>query len=247
MGAPLPLHTQTWGDGSRRILLVHGISSNAAGWWRLGEDLAAAGWTATGVDLRGHGRSPRGSDYTFASYAGDLLALGSGWDAALGHSLGGAVLVTAHGTDPGWVDRLILQDPALLLPDGDAVLDTLLEPFEGPRTPEAIAAANPRWLPEDARLKAAALGETSPDVVTGTVAGNNPWNLLAEAEAISVPTLLLGSDPTCDGIVPITFGEWLAGANPRVTYRMLSGAGHSAHREAAIYDRYLSEVLAALA
>jgi hypothetical protein len=48
-------------------------------------------------------------------------------------------------------------------------------------------------------------------------------------------------------VVPVTLGEWLAGANPSVTYRMLEDAGHSAHREPAVYDRYLFEILSALA
>ena len=246
LSVPLPLHTLTWGHGPRRILLLHGVSSSAAGWWRLAADLAGAGWEVIAPDLRGHGRSPRADGYSIPAYATDVLALGEGWDAALGHSPGGALVVEAHRRAPGWADRLILQDPALLLPARAAILEALLEPFDRPLTAAAVAAANPGWDPEDARIKAEALAETGPDVVRATVADNDPWNLLAAAEGIAAPTLLLGSDPARDGIVPVTLGEWLAATNPRVTYRVLEGAGHSAHREPATYDRYLAEVTAAL-
>ena len=244
--SPVSLHTLAWGDGPRRILLLHGISSSASGWWRLAADLAGAGWTVVAPDLRGHGESPAAGDYSIAAYAADVLALGTGWDAALGHSLAGAAAVAAHAGSRDWAGRLILQDPALVLPSRPEVLAALLEPFGRPLTTEAVAAANPGWDREDARIKAEALAQTSAEVVAGTLADNDPWNVLAEAETISVPTLLLGSDPACEGIVPITLGEWLREANPRVIYRVLSGAGHSAHREPAVYDRYLSEVLAAL-
>ena len=241
-----PLHTLTWGDGVRHILLLHGISSSAAGWWRLAGDLAVSGWSVTAADLRGHGHSPRADDYSIPAYAADVIALGDRWDAVLGHSLGGAVVVAAHRAAPNWARRLILQDPALLLPDRAEVLPVLLEAFDRPLSAEVVAAANPAWHREDVRIKAEALRQTGPDVVRGTVEDNDPWNLLAAAEAIEAPTLLLGSDPGRDGVVAVTLGEWLAGANPMVAYRMLAGAGHSAHREPAIYDRYLDVINRAL-
>ena len=65
------LATTTWGDGHRRALFLHGISSNAAGWWRLGPDLAALGFTVVAPDLRGHGETGRAADYLLESYRDD--------------------------------------------------------------------------------------------------------------------------------------------------------------------------------
>lgn len=238
-----------WGDGRRRILLLHGISSNAAAWWRVGPDLAAAGWSVTAPDLRGHGTSPIGDDYRFSSYADDLLALGGGWEAVVGHSLGGTVAVLAHHADPGWTGGLVLQDPALVLPDAeyDAILAELVEPLQGPATEAEIAAENPRWHSTDVRIKQEALQQSSPAVVRGTLQQNRPWNIVAETAAAVVPTVILGSDPGQGGIVPVALGEWLAAENRLIRYRLLEGAGHSAHRDEDGYEGYAEALRKALA
>jgi pimeloyl-ACP methyl ester carboxylesterase len=244
----LALGTMRWGDGPRRILLLHGISSNAAGWWRLGPDLADAGWTVAAPDLRGHGTSPISDDYTIAAYAGDVLALGGGWDAVLGHSLGAAVAVAAHAADADWCRGLVLEEPALLISEDrfDEALAVLLDAAEGPAGERELARVNPSWHPTDARIKAEALQQTSPAVVRGTMEQNRPWNLLEAAAGVTVPTVILGADPDCGGITPVSVGEWLAGSNPAVRYRLLEGTGHSIHREVDGYGRFLEILVEAL-
>jgi len=244
----LSLRTRQWGDGEQRILLIHGITGGADGWWRLGPDLAEQGWSVSAVDLRGHGESPGGADYMLTSYASDVMALGTGWDAVLGHSLGGAVAVLASALDPTFARRMILQDPALLLaaiPTEEAVA-WLLDPYGRPLTLEAIAEENPTWHPEDVRLKLESLDQCPPLVVESTVRDNPDWNLIAEAAGLSVPTTIIGGDPAHGGIVPVTIGEWFASDNPFITYTMLEGSGHSAHREPTSYDRYLEIVIGAM-
>jgi pimeloyl-ACP methyl ester carboxylesterase len=244
----LPLHTRAWGDGERRLLLLHGITASADGWWRVAPDLAERGWSVTAPDLRNHGASPRSDDVSLTAYAADVLALGTDWDAVLGHSLGGAVAVVAAARDGGFAKRLVLQDPALLMaavPTEEAVA-LLVEPYHRPRTVEAVAAENPSWHPEDVRLKLEALTRCPEDAVAATVRDNPDWNLLAETVALGVPTTIIGGDPARGGIVPVTVGEWFAAENPLLDYVMLEGSGHSAHREPAVYDRYLELVAAAL-
>jgi pimeloyl-ACP methyl ester carboxylesterase len=243
----LDLDVLTWGAGHRRILLLHGLSSSAAGWWRLAADLAERGWAVTAPDLRGHGGSPAGDDYRFDSYATDIAALGTGWDAVLGHSLGAAVAVTAATADPDWSAGLVLQDPALMVVEAgrDEIAGWLLDAYEPPVTAGRVAEQNPRWHPEDCRIKADALQSSGPEMVLGTLSDNDPWNLLAEAAVPPAATVVLGSDPAEGGILAITVGEWLAD-RPGVDYHMLAGAGHSAHRYDDLYDTYLAAVLGAL-
>jgi len=53
--------TISWGSpNDPPLLLVHGVTSNAAIWWRIGPALAAAGRRVIAVDMPGHGRSARG-------------------------------------------------------------------------------------------------------------------------------------------------------------------------------------------
>src|SRR5688572_6329009 len=45
-----------WGDpGGRPLLLLHGVTSSAGNWWRVGPALAATGRRVVAPDLPGHG------------------------------------------------------------------------------------------------------------------------------------------------------------------------------------------------
>jgi len=47
-----------WGDpADPPVLLVHGVTSNAETFWRVGPAVAAGGWHVVAVDLPGHGRT----------------------------------------------------------------------------------------------------------------------------------------------------------------------------------------------
>jgi pimeloyl-ACP methyl ester carboxylesterase len=230
---PVDLNVLRWGSGDRRALLIHGINSSAATWWqiadRLADELALA---ALAPDLRGHGQSPRARRYGAADYAGDLLALGSGWDLVIGHSLGG--LIAAHAAqDASWARRLVLLDPVLDIPDDELAevtrsnLDEVLEPASA----AALQRANPRWHPEDAVLKARALRDASPHVTERTMRDNAPWHHAGLARALAVPTLILGSDERVFAMFAPALGATLSGDNPRVRYRTIAGAGHSIQRD----------------
>lgn len=233
----------TWGDGPRRALLLHGIQSDANGWWRLGPDLAGHGWHVTAVDLRGHGASPRGDDYAIGAFRDDVLALAGPWDLLLGHSLGGTVALACMAGAPDLTRRLVLEDPSLSSRDAAVSLEELLAPFRSPITCAALAAEHPDWHPEDVVYKVGALLRTSPDVTEGVVAAG-PWELAEVVRALPVPTLLLGADPARDPLVPPPVGEALAAANPQVVFRTVPGADHSIHRSA--YPAFRDALLAFL-
>jgi pimeloyl-ACP methyl ester carboxylesterase len=229
------------------MLLLHGVGSNAAGWWRVGEDLAEHGWTVVAPDLRGHGTSPSADRYSLHDHAADVLALGGPWDAVLGHSMGGAVAVLASSRDASLAARLVLQDPAIVAtPDREETIRGLVEVYERPLTPEQVAADNPRWHQRDCETKAEALLRTGPDLIRATVDDSWPWNVLADTAGLSVPTTIVGSDPEAGGIFAVALGEWLVGVNAKIDYRMLAGAAHSAHRCDDDYPRYFAEVRSAL-
>ncbi len=208
--------------------------------------MARAGYRVTAPDLRGHGDSPPGSDYLLASYADDILALGREWDAVLGHSLGGAIAVIAEGKDRAFARRLVLEDPVLSLPDPTGFIAQYTKPFDDPSA-ATILAQNPKWHHQDARIKAEALEATSPDVVRRTALENQPWDLAPATMGLDTPTLLIAADPAQGGFIAPDLGERIAAANPRVTFRALSGSGHSMHRDSyedfwqAVRD-YLSDV-----
>jgi pimeloyl-ACP methyl ester carboxylesterase len=105
------LHTETMGDGERRVGFVHGLGADSASWQPLVDLLIATGsYTVTTVDLRGHGHSDRASTYRLDDFADDLVeSLPTGLHSIVGHSLGGSVLVRAVGRLRP--ERVIYLDP----------------------------------------------------------------------------------------------------------------------------------------
>lgn len=227
--APLKLSLRIWGSGPKRALLIHGMSSNAAGWWRVGPALAERGYTVTAPDLRGHGRSPADSDYSLAAYTADIMELADRWDLILEHSLGGAVAVCALTAQPDLTPALVLEDPAVAIPAPDLAISNLLTSYVPPISPEEVARRNPTWHQEDCRIKAEAVIESRPFMVEETIHQNTPWNLVDQVAALPVPTLLLGAD--IEPVVPGGFGKDLAGMNPNLVFEHIPGSSHSMHRD----------------
>lgn len=230
---PLSLHTLQWGrPGHRRALLVHGVQSSANSWWQIADALARAGVQVTAPDLRGHGQSPSGARYTLADLVADLLAVGDRWDLAVGHSLGGTLVAWMVAADAGFARRAVLLDPVFELPedDFDAIVAGQLAELAAADL-AALQGAHPAWHPEDCRIKAQAAAACSPCVNEAVLRDNRPWGyseLLARAQS---PVLVLGADPAAGGMLDPALARQLAARNARVTYRLLSGSGHSVHRD----------------
>ena len=224
--------TTQWGAGSRRALLIHGIQSNGAGWWRLAPDLVDAGYTVTAVDLPGHGASERRHPMSIEAYRDAVVAVGSTWDLVLGHSLGGTVALAAMAAIPAWTKRLILEDPSLESGAPEPLLAGFLEPFATPITLERISAENPRWQTKDHEIKVDALRQCGPETIEATVADAAPWNMWEALEGIGVPTLLLGADPSWEPLVTAEAGARAAAANPNIEFVVVVGGSHSMHRDA---------------
>ncbi len=238
----LELNTITWGDGPRSMLLLHGITSDAAGWWRLGPAAAELGFTVVAADLRGHGHSPKSDDHHLEAYVADVLALGDSWDVVLGHSMGGAVATIASAGEPTWTRQLILEDPAIVIPNLPLAIAWLQDDFKGDITADRLAAKSPEWPRQDAETKAEALQRCGPEVVELAFTQNDPWDLRQQVAALQVPTTVIGADPDKGSMIPTWFGNELA-TNPAVTFVQVMGS-HSMHRDR--WDDFWTTVTAAL-
>lgn len=242
---PVDLPSLQWGvQGRRRALLLHGLSSAAATWWRIADGLAGAGYRVTAPDLRGHGDAPHTASYRLGGYAADLWQLGDRWDLVVGHSLGGTLASLVAAT-PGHCFRLALLDPVFLVPDDqfeDLLVDQLAE-LDDAGDPGAVAARNPAWHPEDAALQAWAMTRTSRYVIERTLADNRPWWYLDLLSDVRIPTVILGADPARGTMFDPTIADELARRNVRITTRVVAGVGHSIHREAPdlVLDALLSD------
>lgn len=231
---PVTLPTLHWGvRGRQRALLLHGLGSSGATWWRIADALAGAGYSVTAPDLRGHGNAPHTASYRLNGFAADLWELGDGWDVVVGHSLGGtlAALTCAHA---GFTRRLVLIDPVLMIPEDqfDAVLDDQLSEFDLAGDPDGFRRRHPGWHPEDAAIKALAVQQSSRYVVERTLADNRPWWYLDLLGNVHVRTAIIGADPNHGALFDPTIGQEIARRNAQIGTMVVRGAGHSVHRDA---------------
>jgi pimeloyl-ACP methyl ester carboxylesterase len=208
--------TLSWGRrADPRILLVHGVTSNARIWWRVGPALAAAGRRVTAVDMPGHGQTAswRGR-HRFAETAEDLAAfiraarLDQPDLAVVGHSWG--AMVTAHLPGAGLRPAvLILVDPPALTVEQLRALT--LEATERPyptvaEAAEVVRATNPTWSEGDVHAKALALTEFDVDAVLAILVQNGPFDAgmaaLRSPEAAGIPAWLIRGEEATGGLIP---------------------------------------------
>jgi pimeloyl-ACP methyl ester carboxylesterase len=111
--------------GGPVLLLVHANGFNAEAWRPFAAELVAAGERVVALDLRGHGaaRTPDDLDWEWDGFADDVVAvldagvLPAGPVHGIGHSLGGAALLTAAARRPGALRSLWLFEPIAPPPD----------------------------------------------------------------------------------------------------------------------------------
>src|SRR3954470_8189924 len=123
----------TYGEGERVLVLVHGLLMNRRMFERLGPTLAREGNRVICVDLLGHGRSDRPEDlrlYSMPLFARQVVALLDhlALDSAIvgGTSLGANVALELATHDPERALGLFLEMP---------VLDNALSAVAGTFTP----------------------------------------------------------------------------------------------------------------
>src|SRR5579884_715790 len=214
-------------DGSRPVLLLHGMSSNALFWGRVAAELSHRRVLA--LDLRGHGRSDRpGSGYTVEAMAADVAhALrGLALDGVMvGHSWGVPVALRLAAVEPTLVSRLVLVDGPIASLAGRMSLEEADREMRPParcyRSPEEIEVDIRRFLREawgdDLREFARAsftwtpqgwcpvLPEAGRMEMVRSLHAFQPEPLL---EGLAMPTLILMASDASDGVAPGVLGWW---------------------------------------
>lgn len=236
--------TLSWGHaGDPPLLLVHGVTSNAGTWWRVGPALAASGRRVTAIDMPGHGKTAREPvSHRFADTATALAEFirVAGLErpdlAVIGHSWGG--MVTAHLPGAGIRPAvLVLLDPPVL---------TLKELEEITRAPSdrpyatveeaaaALRAENPTWSEGDVAAKAVALTEFDPDLVLAVLVRNGAWDggmaALRDDRAAGVQVWLIRGDWETGGLIPDTSVPAIASQLGPGRVITIAAGPHSPHR-----------------
>jgi pimeloyl-ACP methyl ester carboxylesterase len=226
------------GVGTETLLLLNGLGSPSATWFRVVRALRPTVRVVT-IDNRGTGRTgvPEGP-YPVSQLAADAVAVldAAGVDKAhvLGLSLGGLIAQELALSFPSRVRSLVLAAthpgvPHATDPDpevaGALVAAGSMPADERTRflAPFLYAQSTPlARLLEDEQARAE--WPTDPRGYTFQLVGASPWERLAELPSLDVPTLVLHGED--DRVAPVRYGERLASALPRATMVRLPGAGH---------------------
>jgi lipase len=110
------LHVHTWGDADApAVVCLHGVTGSGRHFAALADRLAPA-FRVEAPDLLGHGDSPREPPWRLDDHVRAVEDAVGGARFWLGHSFGARVAFEHAARRPGEVERLVLLDPAILLP-----------------------------------------------------------------------------------------------------------------------------------
>jgi pimeloyl-ACP methyl ester carboxylesterase len=240
----IPWSALTWGDPTNTpILILHGVTSSARDWWRVGPALAAVGHRVVALDQTGHGHTghwqghhaPRDNARdvaTFIRAAGldrsDLVVIGHSW---------GAVTTAALPIAGIFPAVLVLEDPpvvthariSLMAAEAEAMIgvdeDTILS---------RLREENPEYADGDILAKADALARIDIGAATSIVLDNGDWDGgladLRDPAASGMPVRFGRGDPACGGLTP---DEALAAFDATIGHghiQTIHEGTHSMHR-----------------
>ena len=245
-------HWDPAGPARGRVVLLHGMMSTGATWWRIGPALAGRGWVVDALDLPGHGDwPPTGRPLDLDRLVDGVDGrLGGPVDLLAGHSLGAATAVALAGRRPGTARAVVLEDPPggpddqgrLLLAAGvEADARTVRQ--DRARLVRREREANPAWADEDVEHSVDGIAAADAAAVAGGLRAELTWDLPALVAAVRVPLLVLAAAP----------GGFAEGGSalqdparaavrallPPDRFVVLEG-GHCLHRD--LPDRWLAEV-----
>ena len=112
----MTLFVHAWGEpGAARVLCLHGVTSHGRHFAKLAE--ALDGFHVVVPDLLGHGSSPYEPPWSIGAHLDALLeTVGEEPGMVVGHSFGGRLAFELAAKRPELVTRLVLLDPAILIP-----------------------------------------------------------------------------------------------------------------------------------
>jgi pimeloyl-ACP methyl ester carboxylesterase len=242
--AGIPFHALAWGaTDASPVLLLHGVTSAARTWWRVGPAVAAAGFRIVAPDLPGHGETKHWlGHHRFADNAADLVAFAraAGLERPelriVGHSWGAmtAAAMPAAGLVPA--SLVLIDPPALPLAALEAMLEDPVERAYDDLD-EAVATVgrlNPTWSRGDILAKAEGLTQFDEAAVRDILTKNGDWDgglgALADAASQELPVWLIRGDPLFGGYVPDALVPDFAARLGPERIITIAGAPHSPHR-----------------
>jgi len=252
-------HYVSWGAEQielPNVLLLHGITSSAQSWVRVGPALANR-YRVYALDMRGHGDSikPSKGAYSLRYTADDAAAfidiLGLECPLLIGHSWGGATaMVLASGAESQnpvpHFSQVILEDPAYNFGlGGSEERATFYAKDIGRPSDELraeITAANPGWTVADIEGKIEALHKVTREAVISVFSeAGEEGDLLPLLANIAASTLLIRADASLGTTMDEAAWEQAKRYLPTNSRAVqIDGATHNVHRSK--FDEFMKAV-----
>ncbi len=207
-----------WGDAGPVVVMLHGWGSHAARFGNFIAPLRAAGFTVLGIDAPAHGQSP-GKYSDLPRFRDSLVAVLRAHEpvhAVIGHSLGGAAMLTVLAETKEFHPRRI----CIFGVPSD--MDYILESFA------MMLGLNAQSL-ENLRARfAKRFGQTAREI-----------SIAAAAPHVRLPVLVVHDEE--DIVAPITHAAALAALIPGAALLRTKGLGHSGGlRDPAIIEKVVA-------
>ena len=241
------LHWEPEGPARGRLVLLHGVMSTAATWWRMGPALAAGGWRVDALDLPAHGAWPRSTRPLDLDTLVDGIAgqLSEPVDLLVGHSLGAVVAVTLAARRPESARALVLEDPPGSTGGDRAAFaagiaaDARLVRADREQLVRRERDANPTWAPEDVEHSVDGIAAADAPAIVAGFHGELRWDLPATLATLQAPVLVLAARHPDRSALQGPARDAVRSYLPPDRFVLLDG-GHCLHRD--LPDRWLAIV-----
>lgn len=242
-------HYLSWGNERAELptaLLLHGITSTALSWVRVGPSLADR-YRVYALDMRGHGDSikPGQGAYSLQDTANDvaefMMALALKSPVLMGHSWGGATAImlasgewsqklTPHLSHVILVDPSHNFDPRIAEARATPYIKNIRRPIQ--ELHDEIAASSPGWTEADIDGQIDGLHKVTREAISSIFAEATPsGSVLPLLAKISAPTLLIRADATLGTTLDAAAWEQAKRYLPaRSQAVQIGGATHNIHR-----------------